>query len=77
MSALPTPNPVAQPGTGRPRKKKTYCPDCQEPRPDRVARICESCAPFHRQAFQQDQVRLIDGRTLSLGGKVRRHSGCP
>lgn len=76
MNALP--NPVIKPKMGRPRKvkRKTFCPDCQEPQPDRVARICDACAPFHRQAFQQDRVRLIDGRTLSLGGKVRRHLGC-
>jgi len=67
---------VIKPRTGRPRKKKTYCPDCQEPQPDRVARICDDCAPFHRQAFQQKQAELLDGRVLSIGGKVRRQPGC-
>ena len=57
-------------------KQKTFCPGCQLPKPGYVEKVCENCQGNHEQALPQVHVLIMDGRTLNLGGKIKRRPGC-
>ena len=64
----------------KPRKlgvrEKTYCPRCQFPEEGYAPRICDHCA--HLGIFlPQFRIKLIDNRTITIGGNAVRHPGCP
>ena len=62
--------------TKRKPKQKTWCPGCQLPKEGYIEKVCDNCRGNHEQALPQAHVRLFDGRTLNLGGKIARRPVC-
>lgn len=56
------------------RPQRTYCPLHEDPIPGARAKVCWRCEIPHSE--RQEHVKLIDGRTLAIGGKVQPKPGC-